>query len=219
MRTKNVKRILTGLFLVTSLSIGSLLGIALMVPSLIQAEDNADFWQNEYYNLSDDYQYLLYNYTSLFYDYEILREAFEEPLTDPVIPTIYEVSDWLWYIDDTDEYSYTGVWMCGDFSTMLMTRAKTMNWRMRIAVMEYSFSADPNYDVDTPFGAYGHAFNFIECSDGYIYYIEPQTDTIWWWSIVNYHFRMWSEYDFTTCEWGTVWDGQYFSVNYYNYFG
>lgn len=218
MRTKNVKRILTGLFLITSLSIGSLLGIALMVPSLIQAEDDADFWQNEWYNLSADYQYLLFNYTSLFYDYEVLREAFEEPLTSPIIPTISEFQTWLYYYDDTNEHNYTSDWMCGDFSAMLMTRAKTMNWRVRIAVMEFSFLGDPNYNINTPFGKYGHAFNFIECSDGYIYYIEPQSDSIWYWSVVGYHFVMWSEYDFTTIS-GTVWDGQILSVNYYNYFG
>ena len=224
MRTKNVKRILTGLYLVTALLIGSLLGIALMVPSLIQTEDNADYWQNgyndlwdSYVRLWDDYENLGDSYLDLFADYEVLKEAFEEPLTAPIIPTISEFQNWL-YNDNTDTYNYTNVWMCGDFSAMLMTRAKTMNWRIRIAIMEFSFDTNPNYDVDTPFGAYGHAFCFIECSDGYIYYIEPQSDSIWYWSVVGYHFVMWREYDFTTIS-GTVWDGQWVSVNYYNYFG
>ena len=233
------KNITTVMFLVFGLCGGTLLGIGLMFPVVQQTTDNANYWNGRYTNLNnsfndlwdsyvrlwDDYDNLgesyldlLNDYNALFSDYDALQEAFEEPLTAPVIPTISEVIDWLWYVDNTDELEYTEYWMCGDFSAMLMTRAKTMNWRVRIAVMEYSFLGDPNYDINTPFGEYGHAFNFIECSDGYLYYIEPQTDSIWYWSVVGYHFVMWSEYDFTTMT-GTVWDGQILSVNYYNYFG
>ena len=209
MRTKNIKRILTGLFLVTSLSIGSLLGIALMVPSLIQAEDTTEFWQDQYYDSID-------MYNNLFGQYQSLLNTLENPLTNPVIPTIYEVMNWL-AIDDTDEAEYTEYWMCGDFSAMLMVKAKTMNWRMRIAVMFWSFDGDPNYGVNTPFAYYGHAFNFIVCSDGYLYYIEPQTDAIWYWDIVEYHFRMWTEYDFTGIS-DTVWGETMLWVNDYSYF-
>ncbi|NVM43769.1 MAG: hypothetical protein HWN79_02540 [Candidatus Lokiarchaeota archaeon] len=173
---------------------------------------------NDYSNLTDDYNDLMNDYSSLFADYNSLQDAFEEPLTAPDIPTYFEFKNWL-DIDNTNTFDYINeTWMCGDFSAMLMTRAKSMNWRVRIAVMEYSHDIDINYGIDTPYGAYGHAFCFIECSDGYIYYIEPQTDAVWYWTSVGYHFEMWEEYDFTNIS-DTVWGENWLWVNYYNYFG
>ena len=126
---------------------------------------------SDYNDLTDNYTDLMNNYNSLFTDYNALQHAFEEPLTNPDIPTYIEFLNWL-DIDNTDSFDYiNNTWMCGDFSAMLMTRAKTMNWRVRIAVMEYSLLGDPNYNVDTCTGAYGHAFCFIACSDSYIYYV------------------------------------------------
>ena len=215
MRTKNVKRILTALYLVTTLSIGSLLGIALMVPSLIQAEDTTEFWQDQYNDLSEDMDLLIDMYNDLFSEYQSVLNILENPLTNPTIPTISEVQNWL-YNDNTDTLEYTEYWMCGDFSAMLMVKAKAMNWRMRIAVMFWSFDTDPNYGVDTPFGTYGHAFNFIVCIDG-LWYIEPQTDAIWG-VHNNNHFQMWNYYHFSVVE-GTMWYNTYFWTNDYSYFG
>ena len=84
--------------------------------------------------------------------------------------------------------------------------------------MEYSLLTDPNYNVNTYEGAYAHAFCFITCSDGYIYYIDPQTDSVWYWTSVEYHFEMWKEYNFPSIS-DTVWGENWLWVNYYNYFG
>jgi len=82
------------------------------------------------------------NYNSLFTDYNVLQHAFEEPLTNPDIPTYIEFKNWL-DIDNANSFDYINeTWMCGDYSAMLMTRAKTMNWRVRIAIMEYSLLTD-----------------------------------------------------------------------------
>jgi hypothetical protein len=173
---------------------------------------------NDYADLTKDYNDLMNNYNSLFADYNVLQHSFEEPLTNPDIPSYIEFKNWL-DIDDTDSFDYINeVWVCGDYSAMLMTRAKTMNWRIRIAIMEYSLSTDPNYNVNTYEGAYAHAFCYIVCSDSYIYYIEPQTDSVWYWTTIEYHFEMWKEYDFTGIS-DTVWGENWLWVNYYNYFG
>ncbi len=173
---------------------------------------------NDYAVLTDNYTNLLNNYNNLFTDYNALQQVFEEPLTNPDIPTYIEFQNWL-DSDDTDSFTYINeTWMCGDFSAMLMTRAKAMNWRVRIAVMEYSLITDPNYNVNTYEGAYGHAFCFIVCSDSYLYYIEPQTDSVWYWTSAEYHFEMWVEYNFTGIS-DTVWGENWLWVNYYNYFG
>ena len=71
-------------------------------------------------------------------DYEKLKSILEEPLENPATPTYSQVRTWL-QSDDTDTFEYIeGVWACGDFSAMLMTRAKEMNWRMRVCVIWYS---------------------------------------------------------------------------------
>lgn len=172
----------------------------------------------DYADLTSNYSDLTNNYESLFANYNALQLAFEEPLTTPDIPTYFEFKKWL-DSDNTDSFTYVNeTWMCGDYSAMLMTRAKTMNWRVRIAVMEYSLVTDPNYNINTHEGAYAHAFSFILCSDNYIYYVEPQTDAVWYWTTVEYHFEIWAEYNFTGIS-DTVWGENWLWVNYYNYFG
>jgi len=131
-----------------------------------------------------------------------------------------------WENRNTDSFEYTEVWMCGDFSAMLMTRAKEMNWRMRIACMFWSYDGDDGWqDVSDPYGEYGHAFNFIVCQDGGdddsfndIYYIEPQTDTIWYVHYGDYNhnlYLIW--YTFGGGIAGTVWTEPYF-INHFSYF-
>ncbi len=92
-----------------------------------------DALQREYDDLLDDYDELL----ALFAQYQSILEIVGNPLTDPDTPTISQVIDWL-DSDNTDEFEYSQFFMCGDFSAMLMGRAKVMNWRMRIACMFYS---------------------------------------------------------------------------------
>ena len=88
------------------------------------------------------------------------------PLTDIIVPTYDQVREWV-DEDNTDEFNYTeGVLECGDFATILMTRAKAMNWRMRIACMRYSFFGEFGYGTTDPYGSNGHAFNLIYCQDG-----------------------------------------------------
>jgi len=151
--------------------------------------DYADL-TNNYTDLMNNYTDLANNYESLFTNYNALKLAFEEPLTNPDVPTYFEFQNWL----------------------------DSMTWRVRIAVMEYSLVADPNYNVKTHEGAYAHAFCFILCSDNYIYYVEPQTDSVWYWTTVEYHFEIWAEYNFTGIS-DTVWGENWLWVNYYNYFG
>ena len=160
-------------------------------------------------------------FSNLFSDYDTLREAFEEPLEDPITPTIDQVRGWL-AVDDTDECPYEdGVWTCGDYAAMLMTRVKEKNWRIRIAVVSYSLDGDSSYGVyNQPYGRYGHAFNVIECTDG-IWYIEPQSDATWY--FVNNQderseFRIHWYYDLESSTLGTQWDGDTISTNYYNQF-
>jgi len=225
-RTKNTKKnVIIAVLLVMTLFGGVFIGFSLTYPSVIHAEDDANYWHSEYNDLQDDYNLLVADYANLFADYELLQEAFEEPLTYYVIPTKGEVQTWL-YFDNTDSFTYvSGTWACGDFSAMLMTRAKTMNWRMRICTMIYSFDGDAGYGVSDMFGANSHAFNLIYCQDGNdpdseldIYYIEPQTDKCWLRmdSSSNYlHYKLWTTYSGMS---DTVWLTTHW-VNYYNYFG
>jgi len=186
----------------------------------------------DYNDLLDDYNDLLDNYSNLFSDYDALRTAFEEPLTSYVVPTISQVQNWL-AGDDTDSFAYVNdTWMCGDFSAMLMTRAKTMNWRMRIALMFYSFNGESGWmstDGYDQYGEHGHAFNLIWCQDGNdadseldVLYIEPQTDGEWWFIDGSGNvdtFNLYALYTFLS-GFDTIWDGQgTFWVNHYSYFG
>lgn len=178
----------------------------------------------EYDDLLDDYNALLNSYTNLFGQYQSILSVLENPLTDPDTPTLDEIFDWL-DSDNTDTFEYTENWMCGDFAAMLMTRAKGMNWRMRIACMFWSYNGDDGWQDPThPYGVYGHAFNVILCqdidSDGtedWIY-IEPQTDAVWYVVILpDYyvHYNIWLT--FTGGISGTIWTEPYY-INHYSYF-
>lgn len=135
-----------------------------------------------------------------------------------MIPSIEEVEEWL-QVDDTDENTYVdGIWMCGDFAAMLMTRAKTQNWRMRIATAMYSYEGDSGYASQTdPYGSAGHAFNYIECIDG-IWYIEPQSDGTWYFSSGPNKVRMDIHEYYTFPFVGSIWDGGTIWVNFYGDF-
>ncbi len=179
---------------------------------------------DDYSGLGQSYSGLLNSYNILYGTYQSVLDTLENPLTNPTIPTISEVAIWLYY-DNTDFHNYTEYWMCGDFSAMLMTRAKEMNWRMRIACMFFSFSGDLGYGDNTdPYGAYGHAFNAIYVQDGDdddeeldLYYIEPQTDTIWWLNYSGNHleYNIWSYWSGDMS--GTVFSEGYY-VNHYSIF-
>ena len=177
----------------------------------------------DYLSLELDYQNLSSHYAELFNDYENLRVAFEDSLTDPIVPTIDQVMDWL-ETDDTDQQDYvSGIWECGDYSAMLMTRAKLMNWRMRIAVVYFSLEGDPTYgSTSDVYGTYGHALNLIECTDG-VYYIEPQSDGCWYFTsgppTNHVHIEIHTYYDFTDDSYQSLWDGQKWWTNFYSYFG
>ncbi len=183
----------------------------------------SSIWQ-DYRSLKQDYRNLEDRYNDLFSDYQSLLSILEDPLTSPVVPTYSQVFSWL-ATDDTDDHSYTPNWMCGDFATMLMVRAKEQNWRMRIACMFYSFSGEYGYGDDTdPYGSNGHAFNVILCQDyngDYVddwFYIEPQTDAIWYVVIdsvpfIHYEIHKYMSGGIS----GTVWDSTYW-VNHYSYF-
>lgn len=233
------------IFLIAGLGSGMGIGFGLTYPSLEHEQGEADYWQGRYNELYDDFTDLFQDYGDLLNDYNTLNNDYndlfgqyqsilsvlEDPLTSPVLPTLSEVQTWLYY-DDTDSLIYNNItWMCGDFSAMLMVRAKEMNWRMRIAVVSFSESTDPNYGIATPFGAYGHAFNLIYVQDipngdidsnPDVLYIEPQTDN--YWAVPNFiggsylHYWHW-----VSDIWrGTTWIGGLSPnshwINYYNYF-
>ena len=50
---------------------------------------------NEITNLNNEIEELQEDYIELFSDYSTLEAVFEEPLTDPEIPTYYELRKWL----------------------------------------------------------------------------------------------------------------------------
>jgi len=174
--------------------------------------------EEQYGSLTLDYEELFEAYVSLYADYTALLHAFEDPLDTVVVPTINEFRDWL-YDDDTDECQYvTDQWMCGDFAAMLMTRAKTMNYRVRIVTIFYSFEGETGYGSTTDiYGSGGHAFNVIYCSDG-IYYIEPQTDAVWSFGDASLEMMIHHYYNFESYT-GSVWDGYIFWSNFWGEFG
>ena len=193
----------------------------------IDLEQDYNNLTSVYNNLTSVYNDLEEDYNYLFGDYQYLSHVLEDPLTNPVVPTYSQVESWL-ASDDTDTHAYVNdTWVCGDFASMLMVRAKGMNWRMRIACMFYSFSGDAGWLSTTdPYGSYGHAFNMIYCQDGNdtdseldIYYIEPQTDAVWYvpdGSDNHVHYTIHITY--TGGITGTVWESGQYWVNHYSYF-
>ena len=197
--------------------------ISLLNTHVNNLESQLNTLESQHENLQVQYNNLLDEYNDLFSDFEQLRTAFEKPLTNPIIPTISQVQSWLSQ-DDTDQNSYvSNVWMCGDYAAMLMTRAKEMNWRIRIVVMFYSFEGEWGYGSTTNlYGTDGHVFNLIDCTDG-IWYIEPQSDGTWYIITGITHtrteFNVHTYYDFTDSDVESIWDGYNWWTNFYGYFG
>jgi len=125
---------------------------------------------NNYTELSTECLTLQGRYESLFNDYNALLEAFNEPLSDEEIPSIYELGQWL-AIDETDELEYVKPnFVCGDFAVMLSLHAKMKHWDMGVVgVLGHTQSHEP----------FAHAFNAVACDEGLVY-VEPQTDELWW---------------------------------------
>jgi hypothetical protein len=149
-----------------------------------------------------------------------LPDETDEPLTNPVTPTISEVRNWL-RSDDIDSYEYVeDLWTCSDFASTLISRAREMNWRINLCIIFYSFEENATYgsftEVYSPNG--GHAFNMIECTDG-IWYIEPQSDATWYFtgSLTGERteFEIHRYYNFESSDSGTIWDGYTIWTNFY----
>ncbi len=206
----------------TVIAIVLMIGIVASTSIAVIEYEQIAYLQSELDNLQEQYDTLQAQYSSLFADHEALKAAFEDPLSHPTTPTISQVRNWL-PTDSTDENTYVdGVWTCGDFAAMLMTRAKEMNWRIRIAVIFYSFEGESGYgNIGDVYGSHGHAFNVIECTDG-IWYIEPQSDATWY--LVRSgtndrtEFYLHWYYNFEDSTRGTIWDGYSFFVNFYSQF-
>ncbi|TKJ26794.1 MAG: hypothetical protein CEE42_04245 [Promethearchaeota archaeon Loki_b31] len=184
---ENIKIVLIGILVFTGgLALGSFVMIGIKTQELQDVQNDADYWENRYNNLLGDYNDLLDDYNILFGDYQSILSVLEDPLTNPVLPTNSELYYWL-EDDNTDTHKYTENWRSGDFSAMLMVRAKEMNWRMRISCMFWSYDGDVGWqDPAEPYGSYGHAFNVILCQDcdgdgneDWLY-VEPQTDRVWY---------------------------------------
>jgi len=127
--------------------------------------------EQDYTDLSDEYIVLQSQYASLFNDYNALLEAFNEPLSYEEIPSTYELENWLFFADKTDEihYDYPN-FLCGDFAVMLSLHAKPRHWDVGVVgVLGYTESYE----------SFDHAFNAIICDEGLVY-VEPQTDEVWW---------------------------------------
>jgi hypothetical protein len=189
---------------------------------ITQLQNDFDQMHSAYDDLQEDYNQLLSNYSDLFSDLQQLETAFEDPLASPRTPTIQQVRNWLAQ-DTTDQCDYKGgVWSCGDFAAMLMTHAKEMNWRIRIAVIFYSLEGEPFYgSTASVYGSHGHAFNVVECTDG-IWYIEPQSDGTWYIVTGGTHerteFHIFTYYDFVDSTSNTLWDGLNWWTNFYSQF-
>jgi hypothetical protein len=180
------KNILVVIFLIAGLG-GGLTGGIFLAPIVFPTVEDYD-WEQDYNDLLDDYNDLVDDYNYLFGEYTSILSVLEDPLTAPVIPTMSELISWL-AIDDTNTHTYTSNFMCGDFSAMLMIRAKAMNWRMRIMCLSFSFSGDAHYGIQHPSGTYGHVINCIQVQDSHQngdsdflndwIFIEPQNDNVW----------------------------------------
>lgn len=248
------KNILVVIFLIVGLGGGLSGGVFLapiMFPTPIDTTDYDNLLQDyndlegNYTDLLGDYDDLLATYNALLTESGILQDQFDalignmssllaildvyqNPLINFTVPTIAEVITWL-AIDDTESYTYTTAWKCGDFAAMLMVNAKAMNWRIRIACMFYSFSGEYEYGrFDEPYGNRNlHAFNVIQVQDqdgdGDLdwFYIEPQNDQVW---VTSYMpvlpENTYCHYKIHSLRVGalSIWSGTMFWINHYSYF-
>ncbi|KKL66526.1 hypothetical protein LCGC14_2144120 [marine sediment metagenome] len=158
--------------------------------------------------------------SDLFSDYYSMLDDIGDPVSDPIIPTISQVNSWLG-TDVTNNVPYEeDVWMCGEYSTMLVINAKRKNWRMYIVILYYSVDGGSGYGKRSSSGDYGHAFNMIYTQDGDdlddeldVWYIEPQSDGTW--QLSYNHYSVYSYYPAGSIK--TIWDTIYW-INYYLYF-
>lgn len=135
----------------------------------LQSRHNA--LQTEYRNLDWSYKRLDEKYKELFSDYQLLKEAFDKPLTYKQVPTIKVLQRWLLYEDQTDKIKYDPDFVCGDFAVMLAIHAKVKHWDMGV-IGVWGYNRDTHED-------YAHAFNAIITTEGLVY-VEPQNDYVWW---------------------------------------
>jgi len=205
------KKLLTYLVIILSLSLVGTTTIIVVQNQHIQNLENVVSGENT-------------DLITILEEYEILKDVLEEPLENPVIPTATQVRSWL-STDDTDSFDYVeGVWSCGDFAAMLMTRAKEKNWRVRICVIWFSLEGEDGYGSTTSIygSGPGHVFNMIECTDGE-WYIEPQTDGMWYFTNsiteARTEFQIHRYYDFEDSNSDTLWDTYTIWTNFYGYFG
>ncbi len=211
------------LILVTILSLGLVFSTTFVViqfQHITYLETRNSELETRLIDVESAYENLSERYSVLFSDYETIRFALEDPIETPTIPTYEEVLAWL-LEDDTNDHQYNlSTWNCGDYAVMLMIRAKTMNWRMRLAILEWSYEGNASFgSTEEPYGVLGHAFNLIECTDG-VWYIEPQTDCIWYPTNSTDHrteFVFHEYYDLRGQYLGTVWDNYLIWINFYDY--
>lgn len=157
--------------------------------------------------------------TDLFGDHQAMLDTIGDPVSNPDVPRISEIIIWL-ATDETNEITYrVDLWMCGEYSTELVVSAKDENWKIYVVIMYYSYHNDAGYNVRTPSGDYGHAFNMIYCTDGDgdgeldIWYIEPQSDRVW--QLDDGHYEVYMYYSGGLD--GTIWHNTYWT-NFYLYF-
>jgi hypothetical protein len=114
--------------------------------------------QTELDDLSQEYSTLQSDWTSLFSD-QIQYEA----------PSNNQLTSWL-AADPTDQHTISGSYTTADQAILLSLKAKNQNFKLGVVTVYGNFTEE----------LLEYTYNIVETEGGYVVYIDPQTDEIWW---------------------------------------
>jgi hypothetical protein len=129
---------------------------------LNQVVENRDYQisslQNELDNLSQEYSALQNDWDSLFSD----QTTYETP-------SINQLTNWL-AANPTDQHTISSTYTPVDQAILLSLEAKNQKVKLGVITVYGNFTEE--------FTEY--TYNVVETEGGYVVYIDPQTDEIWW---------------------------------------
>ncbi len=114
--------------------------------------------QTELDVLSQEYSALQNDWDSLFSD-QTQYEA----------PSINQLSNWL-AADSTDQHTISGSYTVVDQAILLSLEAKNQKVKLGVITVYGNFTEELSE----------YTYNVVETEGGYVVYIDPQTDEIWW---------------------------------------
>ncbi len=114
--------------------------------------------QTELDVLSQEYSALQNDWDSLFSD-QTQYEA----------PSINQLTDWL-AADSTDQHTISGSYTVVDQAILLSLEAKNQKVKLGVITVYGNFTEELSE----------YTYNVVETEGGYVVYIDPQTDEIWW---------------------------------------